>query len=167
MNHFKPLGALTALAILAGCAQTHVNLSPLDEKANSITVGVVQRELKTGLTGAEVITRLGSHNIVTRDKEKREVWVYDKISNNYTFSNASGKLAITLFDFDENRALFNGALAGGAASLDGRGASLGSTGASYNRSAGASAVSQKTLTIIIKFTQDGLVEDFNYHASTF
>ena len=37
----------------------------------------------------------------------------------------------------------------------------------FNRSAGAESHSQRTLTVIIRFNKNGLVESFSYHASKF
>tara|TARA_B110000003_G_C16403686_1_gene439346 strand:+ start:121 stop:546 length:426 start_codon:yes stop_codon:yes gene_type:complete len=48
--------------------------------AGELTVGVVQREIKIGMSGADVAQSLGSPNIVSTDSERREVWIYDKIS---------------------------------------------------------------------------------------
>ena len=55
-----------------------------------MTVGTVQREIRNGMSGAEVAEVLGSPNIVTTDAEGREVWVYDKISTDVTYSRSSG-----------------------------------------------------------------------------
>ncbi len=43
-----------------------------------MTLGVVQKEIRKGLSQAEVVEALGSPNIVTRDAEGHETWVYDK-----------------------------------------------------------------------------------------
>ena len=47
-----------------------------------MTVGTVQKEIRKGMSGAEVAEVLGSPNIVTTDAEGREVWIYDKVSSN-------------------------------------------------------------------------------------
>ncbi len=52
-----------------------------------------------------------------------------------------------------------------AYSSDAGGASLVFVG--YRRSAGASSTSQRTLTVIIKFDENGTVRDFAYHTSRF
>lgn len=51
-----------------------------DAKATDLTVGKVQGEIKVGLSAAKVVEVLGSPNIITTDEERREVWVYDKVS---------------------------------------------------------------------------------------
>ena len=41
------------------------------------------------MSSAEVITVLGSPNIVTTDSDRRETWVYDKISSETAYSQNS------------------------------------------------------------------------------
>ena len=50
----------------------------------------MQREIKLGMSGADVAKALGSPNIVTTDDERREVWIYDKFSTDTTVSENSG-----------------------------------------------------------------------------
>ncbi len=45
-----------------------------------LTPAVVKKEIKEGMSGAEVIQALGSPNIMTRDSRGKEVWVYDRLS---------------------------------------------------------------------------------------
>jgi outer membrane protein assembly factor BamE (lipoprotein component of BamABCDE complex) len=54
-----------------------------------MTLGIVQKEIRTGLTQAEVVERLGSPNIVTRDAAGKETWVYDKVATEASYSNSS------------------------------------------------------------------------------
>jgi outer membrane protein assembly factor BamE (lipoprotein component of BamABCDE complex) len=51
-----------------------------------LSVGKVQREIKVGMSSAEVVQVLGSPNIVSTDDERREVWVYDKIATDTAYS---------------------------------------------------------------------------------
>jgi outer membrane protein assembly factor BamE (lipoprotein component of BamABCDE complex) len=67
--------ALFAALTLAGCQS-----SPPQEKADQLTVGKVQGEIKVGMDAASVAQILGSPNIVTTDEKRREVWIYDKVS---------------------------------------------------------------------------------------
>jgi hypothetical protein len=53
-------------------------------------VGTVQREIRVGMSGAEVITVLGPPNIVTTDAERREVWTYDRIATETVYSSSAG-----------------------------------------------------------------------------
>jgi len=41
------------------------------------------------MSSADVITALGSPNIVSTDDQHREVWVYDKIATDVSYSNSS------------------------------------------------------------------------------
>ena len=59
---------------------------PVNEER--ITVAKAQREIKIGMTSAEVIEVLGSPNMVTTDDKRRETWVYDRVSSNVTASSA-------------------------------------------------------------------------------
>ncbi len=101
----------------------------------NISVGVVQKEIKVGMSGAGVIQALGSPNIVSTDEKRREVWIYDKVATDTVNSSSSGWVFAVL--------------AGG-----------------QSRS-GATSRSQRTLTVIIKFDDQGLVRDFAYHTSKF
>ena len=103
------------------------------------------------MSAAEVVEVLGSPNIVTTDGEGREVWVYDKISTDVTYSQDTGGLGAILLI---------GSTGGGTA-----GGGLGS--GSYRRSAGAQSRTQRTLTVVIKFDEQQKVRGFSYHASRF
>lgn len=43
------------------------------------TLGLVQSSLREGMSQSEVISLLGAPNIVTRDSDGKDSWVYDKI----------------------------------------------------------------------------------------
>jgi outer membrane protein assembly factor BamE (lipoprotein component of BamABCDE complex) len=64
--------------------------------AREMTVGIVQKEIRTGLGQDEVIGALGSPNIVTRDAAGRETWVYDKVATeaSYSRSDAYGTILV-------------------------------------------------------------------------
>jgi outer membrane protein assembly factor BamE (lipoprotein component of BamABCDE complex) len=67
--------AIAASLALAACATP-----PSPEPADELTVGRVQGEIKVGMDAASVAEILGSPNIVTTDEQRREVWIYDKVS---------------------------------------------------------------------------------------
>ncbi len=115
-------------------------------QGEKVTVGTVQREIKVGMTSADVVSVLGSPNMVTTDSKRRENWVYDKISTERVYSSSSGGV---------NSLVLGGALVGGG------------VGANYSSSAGASSTSQRTLTIIIKYDENSKVRDFAYRYSSF
>ncbi len=62
---------------LGGCRHPE----PPAEQPEKLTVGRVQGEIKVGMSAASVAEVLGSPNIVTTDEERREVWIYDKVSS--------------------------------------------------------------------------------------
>jgi hypothetical protein len=70
------LRSIVYMALLT-VAGAHADTGALDEK---LTVGVVQRTIKIGMSSAAVVEALGSPNIVSTDSERREVWIYDKVS---------------------------------------------------------------------------------------
>jgi len=80
-------GFLLMVALAGGCvsAQKHYKEAH-GEYEREITVGTVQKEIRLGMSGAEVATALGSPNIVTTDEKGREVWIYDKISTDVSYS---------------------------------------------------------------------------------
>ena len=82
---------------LGGCmsAQSH-KAAVNDDQTDKLTVGTVQRSIRTGMSGADVASVLGSPNVVTTDEQRREVWIYDKISSEtaYSTSDAYGTLLI-------------------------------------------------------------------------
>lgn len=51
-----------------------------------MTLGTVQREIRRGLSQADVAEALGSPNIVTRDSAGLESWVYDKTATEASYS---------------------------------------------------------------------------------
>jgi len=61
-----------------------------DSSEQKLTLGVAQREIKEGMAQADVAQALGSPNMVTRDADGVETWIYDKISTDYAYSNSSG-----------------------------------------------------------------------------
>jgi outer membrane protein assembly factor BamE (lipoprotein component of BamABCDE complex) len=103
-----------------------------------MTLGVVQKEIKVGMSQADVVEALGSPNMVTKDADDKETWVYDKIATEASYSRDSGGTGLLL------------ALVGG-----------------YGREAGAVSSTQRTLTVVIKFNPDGKVESTSYHATKF
>ncbi|MGD8618384.1 MAG: hypothetical protein PVH54_04270 [Gammaproteobacteria bacterium] len=133
---------------LGGCATAGQHKAAVqDDSAERVTVGTVQKEIRVGMSGAEVAEVLGSPNIVSTDEERREVWVYDKIATDTAYSSSEGGISALILGFG------------------GSGGALGSGG--YGSSSGATSKSQRTLTVIIKFDNEGKVRDFAYHTSRF
>jgi outer membrane protein assembly factor BamE (lipoprotein component of BamABCDE complex) len=140
-----------ALVVFAGSgcmsASRHAEDVQQGLEGDKLTVGTVQREVRQGMSGAEVVEVLGSPNIVSTDEKGREVWVYDRISTDTVRSSSSGGILALIF----------GTQGGGG------GGALGHAG--YDT--GAKSTSQRTLTVIIKFDEAGKVRDFDYHATRF
>ena len=134
---------LMVMATVAACSASD-HISDIRETGGErVTVGTVQKEIRIGMSGAEVAAALGSPNIVTTDEQRRESWVYDKISTEVSYSRSSGSVI--------------GLVVGGSAGGLGAGSA----------SSGAAGSSQRTLTIIIKFDNENNVRDFSYHTSRF
>ena len=135
-----------------GCASVAEHRQAVrSDDTDRLTVGKVQREIRVGMSSAEVIEVLGSPNMVTTDEKRREVWVYDKIATERAYSSSSGGVS----------ALILGGFVGGS------GAAGGGVGPSFSKGTGASSTTQRTLTIIIKFDEQKKVRDFAYRQSSF
>lgn len=150
----KLIAVLAGSVILAGCqtaAQHAADVRAAESAGDKVTVGTVQREIRVGMTNADVVGVLGSPNMVTTDSKRRENWVYDKISTQTVVSQSSGGVSALIL---------GGALIGGG--LAGAGVAPG-----YRSSAGARSTTQRTLTIIIKFNEQNTVRDFAYRSSSF
>ena len=54
-----------------------------------LTVGIVQKKIVKGMSQADVALALGSPNIVSRDKDGIETWIYDKIASEVSYSKSN------------------------------------------------------------------------------
>ena len=89
--NFKYQNAIVLVLLLSACMTAPQHREAVqDTSGDRVTVGNVQREIKIGMSGADVAKVLGSPNIVTTDDERREVWIYDKFSTDITVSADSG-----------------------------------------------------------------------------
>jgi outer membrane protein assembly factor BamE (lipoprotein component of BamABCDE complex) len=144
--------SFTAFFTLVGCMSANEHYRQTHgPKEKEMTVGTVQKEIRKGMSAADVATVLGSPNIVTTDSANREVWVYDKISTDVSYSKDSSGTGLKLLVAGINSSLFG----------------AGSGSGSYNRSAGAQSKTQRTLTVVIKYNDQKQVRDFFYHTSKF
>jgi outer membrane protein assembly factor BamE (lipoprotein component of BamABCDE complex) len=73
---------VAVINVLMVSACKHPTNAGPDGNARNLTVGTVQGEIKVGMPASDVVAILGSPNIVTTDEQRREVWVYDKVSSN-------------------------------------------------------------------------------------
>ncbi len=137
-----------SLVFLTGCMGAAQHKAAVqDDSADRVTVGKVQKEIRVGMSGAQVAEVLGSPNIVSTDEERRDVWIYDKIATDTAYSTSSGGISALILGW-------GGSVGGGAVP-------------GFGGSAGARSQSQRTLTVIIKFDHDNRVRDFAYHTSRF
>lgn len=91
---------ISCVTILASCsAAKHAASTQEGLQGNRVTVGTVQKEIRKGMSGAEVAEALGSPNIVSTDEQGREVWIYDKISTDRVQSESSGYGTLILFGY--------------------------------------------------------------------
>lgn len=93
----RVLCAALLAAMAVGCTSAAEHQQSLGSTAErEMTLGVVQKEIRAGLTQDEVATALGSPNIVTRDPEGNETWIYDKIASeaSYSRSDAYGTILV-------------------------------------------------------------------------
>ena len=93
MNRYNFTLSVVALSALAACTPASQHANEVNSARNSsdrLTAGTVQREIRQGMSGAEVAAALGSPNVVTSDELRRETWVYDRISTERVYSDSSG-----------------------------------------------------------------------------
>lgn len=143
---------LCSMPLLLGCVNAAYNRAEVrDDRAERVTIATVQREIRPGMSSAEVASVLGSPNLVTTDANRCENWVYDKVATETAYSHSTGR--------------GSGGLGGAAGGADG--GLLGALGFGGGKSAGAVATNQRTMTIIIKFDKDNRVRDYSYRQSSF
>lgn len=140
--------ALVALLFISACTTASQHRADVqDDTGERVTVGTVQRDIRIGMSGADVLNVIGSPNIVSSDADRNEVWVYDKFATDVVHSESeSGVLGI----------IFGPIGSAGGAGIGGK-----------RYSAGASSKSQRTLTVVINFDGQNRVNNFAYHTSRF
>ena len=119
----------------------------LAPRESELTLGAIQRSIKAGMSATEVMDSAGSPNLVTRGRNGRETWVYDRFATETSeqgFQVGGGAI---------------GSAAGGSSGV------LGVLG--LNGSRRKSTTSQRTLMLVVTFGQDGMVESFAYRSSKF
>lgn len=147
--------AVTSCSAYAGCGKLFGRCergpvtTPVQEQ--EMTLGLVQRDIKIGCSQADVASALGSPNIVTKDADGKDTWIYDKVAR-ITNYNSSGF------------GIGAGTAGGGSVGSGGMGGVL---GVSYGKNTGNVQSTQKTLTVVIKFDTNYNVESFTYHMSKF
>jgi len=127
--------------LLSGCATTGVGAPSAPEQR--LTPGLVQRDVRAGMAASDVAAALGSPNIVTRDADGRDVWVYDRISSDVVETRLSAWVAGA-------GPVGAGAMAGGGSGSERRTVTV-----------------QRTLTVVVRFDEAARVANVRFHASRF
>ena len=132
MKHYFSLVGFFFLITTAGCSR---GADQTNVKSQELNLGLAQKEIRKGMAQVDVVSALGSPNIVTKDADGAQAWVYDKIATEVSQSQNGGGFWLLL---------------GG-----------------YSKESGSRISSQKTLTIIIKFNEQELVDTVSYNSSQF
>ncbi len=113
MKRFLTWAICLALAVtFTGCSTASDHRKAVRaEDADRLTAGRVQREIRVGMTDAEVAEALGAPNVIATDENRREVWVYDRIATEQAYSASSGGVAALIL------AGFTGSVAAGGGIL--------------------------------------------------
>ncbi len=135
---------VVATAVVARAGEHRSSLLPEERE---FTVGLVQREVRVGMSQADLAAALGSPNVVARDGKGSETWVYDRIATEARYSSS-------------------GFGAGGGGSYAGESTLLLGWLSGHKRREKAT-VTQRTLTAVVRFDAGGRVESFSIHASRF
>lgn len=91
MKYLVAAGAAAIAISSTGCVVGDTSTARTGPGSNTtnLTAGVVQKEIRKGMTADEVAIALGSPNIVSTDATGLEVWIYDRISSRVTQSSSS------------------------------------------------------------------------------
>lgn len=64
-----------------------------------LTVAKVQKEIRVGMSSSDVVEVLGSPNMITTDDQRRETWVYDKVSTSVESSSRGHGVWVLFYDY--------------------------------------------------------------------
>jgi len=87
----KKLILTLAIVFSLGACTTQINDS------ERLSIAKVQQEIRIGMSSSEVVSILGSPNMVTTDEQRRETWVYDKVATEATSNHAQNGIWLLLF----------------------------------------------------------------------
>ncbi len=144
--------------ITVGCVRAKSPELPYsNQQKSNLTAGMVKKYVKVGeATQTDILTVFGAPNIITRDKEKNEVWTYDRQSiasaSEMAEWNTSGSVGVLA-----------GGLVGGNTAVGG----AASIGGSSGKGSTAGQVSSATFTLIIKYDENDVVQDYRMMATQF
>lgn len=96
IRYFAIVTAIVLVSLTQACRTVQDDQRDLSStRERELTAGVVRKEIKRGMSGAQVAELLGSPNITTLDENNRETWVYDKIATEASyFESQSGMFLI-------------------------------------------------------------------------
>lgn len=87
--------------LLTGCG--HHYRKNQEKNPSQFTLGQVQLKIKKGMSQTAVAQALGAPNIVTKDSDGQEAWVYDKMSTSVEYYNSSGGFWLVIVGGDGSR----------------------------------------------------------------
>jgi len=143
--------------ITVGCVRAKSPELPYsNQQKSNLTAGMVKKYVKVSeATQTDILTVFGAPNIITRDKENNEVWTYDRQSiasaSEVAEWNTSGRVGVLAGGLVGNTAVGGGASIGGSS---GKGSTAGQ-------------VSSATFTLIIKYDENDVVQDYRMMATQF
>ena len=79
----KQINLILTIILLAGCSNP-------PKESNKLTLGLVQSSVVNGANQTEITKVLGAPNIISKDKQGRETWTYDRMSRDSESKSASG-----------------------------------------------------------------------------
>lgn len=85
------------LPLIVSCSTVDYNI-----KDEQMTIAKAQKEIKVGMSSSDVIEVLGSPNMISTDDQRREVWVYDKVSTSVSSSSSNTGVWLLLFGSGSN-----------------------------------------------------------------
>ncbi len=129
----KQINLILTIILLAGCSNP-------PKESNKLTLGLVQSSVVNGANQTEITKVLGAPNIISKDKQGRETWTYDRISRDSEAKSASFLSLLSPISW------FTGV---GTASKS------------------SSSTSSKSLTVIITFDDNKSVVDHAYQSLEF
>ena len=92
--------AIVSLIFFTTSCQTMRGDKPLAEKviksdpSTNLTLGLVQMTVREGASKNDIISSLGSPNMVTSSGSKNETWIYDRVSTDIQRENESGSAGL-------------------------------------------------------------------------
>lgn len=100
---FLIVAILLGVCFLSACSSAGAR----SQKADNLTVAKAQKEIKIGMSSSAVVEALGSPNIITTAEERRETWVYDKVSTQIDASSSSSGVWLVVAGASGSKKTYN------------------------------------------------------------